>query len=152
MASPAATAADGPPDDPPGTCAVFQGFRVGKKEEFSVEEPMANSSVFPLPTNTEPASRSLRTTVASYGERYPLSIWEPAVVSASTVHNTSLIEDGMPVNGPAVPSAMDRSASAACSRATSGMREMWQPSNGSIASMRTRCTSVNSDAEIWRES
>jgi hypothetical protein len=56
--SPAATAAADPPDDPPGTVSRFQGFLVGKNAEFSVEEPMANSSQFVFPIRTEPAAAS----------------------------------------------------------------------------------------------
>ena len=61
----AATAAAAPPEEPPGTRARSQGFLVVKKAEFSVEEPMANSSMLSLPRITAPASRSLVTTVAS---------------------------------------------------------------------------------------
>ena len=63
--SEAATAAAEPPDDPPGTCAVDQGLRVGLKALFSVEEPMANSSMFSLPSATAPAASSRAVTVDS---------------------------------------------------------------------------------------
>jgi hypothetical protein len=63
--SPAATAAALPPLDPPGTRSRSQGLWVGKKAEFSVEEPMANSSVLVLPRMTAPAAFSRATTVAS---------------------------------------------------------------------------------------
>jgi hypothetical protein len=61
----AATAAAEPPDEPPGTRSRSQGLRVGKKAEFSVDEPMANSSMLSLPSSTAPASRSRATAVAS---------------------------------------------------------------------------------------
>ena len=64
-ASPAATAAIGPPLEPPGTRARSQGLRVVWNEEFSVDEPIANSSVFALPTKTAPCARSRATAVAS---------------------------------------------------------------------------------------
>ena len=64
-AKPAATAAALPPLDPPGTRAGSWGLRVGPKAEFSVEEPMANSSRLVLPTITAPAPRTRSTTVAS---------------------------------------------------------------------------------------
>ena len=48
--------AAGPPLLPPGTRSRSHGFRVGKKAEFSVEDPMANSSMLPLPTRTAPSS------------------------------------------------------------------------------------------------
>jgi hypothetical protein len=65
MHSPAATAAAEPPLEPPGMRSRSQGFFVMKNPEFSVEEPMANSSMFGLPMSTEPASLSLATAVAS---------------------------------------------------------------------------------------
>ena len=64
-AKPAATAAALPPLEPPGTRDVSSGLRVGPNAEFSVLEPMANSSRFVLPTNTAPSSARRRTTVAS---------------------------------------------------------------------------------------
>ena len=64
-AKPAATAVALPPLDPPGTRVGSWAFRVGPNAEFSVDEPMANSSMFVLPTSTAPASRSRVTTVAS---------------------------------------------------------------------------------------
>jgi hypothetical protein len=53
-ASPAATAAADPPLEPPGTAARSHGFRTTPKAEFSLDEPMANSSQFVLPTSTAP--------------------------------------------------------------------------------------------------
>ena len=55
---PAATAAAEPPDEPPGTRSGASGLRVGPYALFSVDEPIANSSMFVLPTMTAPASRS----------------------------------------------------------------------------------------------
>ncbi len=49
-ASPAATQAALPPEEPPGTQAVLRGLRVTWNAEFSVVEPMANSSMFVLPS------------------------------------------------------------------------------------------------------
>ena len=43
-ASLAATAAALPPEEPPGTRPRSHGLRTGPKPEFSVEEPIANSS------------------------------------------------------------------------------------------------------------
>ena len=53
--SPAATAAAGPPLLPPGTVSVSHGLLVGKKAEFSQDEPIANSSRLPFPTSTAPS-------------------------------------------------------------------------------------------------
>src|SRR5881396_1005351 len=62
-ASPAATAAAQPPPDPPGTRDVSHGLCVGPYAEFSVDEPIANSSVFVLPSTRRPCSLQRSTTV-----------------------------------------------------------------------------------------
>src|SRR5712691_5015884 len=62
---PALTAAAEPPPDPPGTRAGSHGLRDGPKAEFSVEEPIANSSVFVLPRSERPASFTRAATVES---------------------------------------------------------------------------------------
>ena len=64
MASPAATDAAAPPLLPPGTRAVSHGLRVGWKAEFSHDDPMANSSMLPLPSITAPCRNSRSTAVA----------------------------------------------------------------------------------------
>ncbi len=63
-AVPAATAAALPPLEPPGTRSRSHGFCTGPKPEFSVDEPMANSSWLVLPSTSAPAARRLRTLVA----------------------------------------------------------------------------------------
>ena len=65
----AATAAAEPPDEPPGTRARSQGLRTGPKAEFSLAEPIANSSQLSLPSVTVPAAARRCTTVASKGLR-----------------------------------------------------------------------------------
>src|SRR6185437_11316143 len=93
-ASKAATAAAEPPPEPPGIRSRSQGLRVGPNAECSVDEPIANSSMLVLPSGTRCASRSLRTTVASYGGTQPSRIFEPDVDGMSYVHSTSLIAIG----------------------------------------------------------
>ena len=65
----AATAAAEPPDEPPGTRPVSHGLRVALKALCSVDEPIANSSMFALPRTIAPAASSRATTVASNGGR-----------------------------------------------------------------------------------
>ena len=65
-ASPAATAAAEPPLLPPGTVLRSQGLAVTWKAEFSVLEPMANSSRLVLPSITTWPSHNCRTAVAVY--------------------------------------------------------------------------------------
>src|SRR5947199_8344618 len=57
---PAATAAADPPLDPPGTRVGSIGFRAGPNALFSLDEPIANSSMLDLAMITAPASRNLR--------------------------------------------------------------------------------------------
>ncbi len=61
---------------------MSQGLWVGPKAEFSVEEPMANSSMLVLPRMTMSASSSRRVTVAEYGGTQFWRIFEPQVVGA----------------------------------------------------------------------
>ena len=61
----ALAAAAEPPELPPGTRDKSQGFAVGPNAEFSVEEPIANSSMFSRPKGIAPAALSLVVTVAS---------------------------------------------------------------------------------------
>ncbi len=63
-ASPAATAAAEPPEEPPGTVARSHGLCVGPKAEFSVDEPMANSSMLDLPSMTMWSPQMRRTALA----------------------------------------------------------------------------------------
>ena len=63
--SPAATAAALPPLEPPGMRSKSHGLRVTPNAEFSVELPIANSSMFSRPNGSAPAARSFAITVAS---------------------------------------------------------------------------------------
>src|SRR5207248_6691463 len=117
---PAATATALPPLDPPGTRDVSWGLRVGPKAEFSVDEPMANSSRLVLPIGTAPAARRRDTTVASYGGRQPSRMRDEHVVAMPRVQRLSLSATGTPARGPgSAPAATRRSTSAASERASS---------------------------------
>ena len=61
----AATAAAEPPEEPPGTRLRSHGFFTGPKYELSFDEPMANSSMLHLPSETAPARSNCSTTYAS---------------------------------------------------------------------------------------
>ena len=65
----AATAAAEPPDEPPGTRLASHGVLHREVGEFSLDEPIANSSQFSLPSVTAPAALRRATTVASKGLR-----------------------------------------------------------------------------------
>jgi len=120
MVSSAATAAALPPLEPPGTRSLSHGLRVAKNLEFSVEEPMANSSILAFPIMTAPACFNFSTTVALYGGTKLWSIFEEHVVKIPSVHMLSLISTGIPSNGPIFsPRAIFMSTSAAFCRALS---------------------------------
>jgi len=70
MQSSAATAAAEPPDEPPGTRVAFelprrQGLATGPKQEVSLDEPIANSSLLSLPSMTAPSRQSCEVMVDS---------------------------------------------------------------------------------------
>src|SRR5947199_1920648 len=64
-ASPPETAAAEPPPEPPGTRVGSHGLCDGPNAEFSVDEPIANSSVFVLPRRRNPCALHRAATVAS---------------------------------------------------------------------------------------
>ena len=117
-ANPAATAAALPPLLPPGTREVSCGLRVGPNAEFSVLEPMANSSRLVLPITTAPAAASLVTIVASYGGFQPARIFDEHVVGTPRVHMLSFNAIGTPASGPgSPPAATNASTDSAVARA-----------------------------------
>ena len=66
----AATAAAEPPEEPPGTSFASEprrrhGDTTGPKCDVSFDEPMANSSLLVLPSNTAPSRQRLAVTVDS---------------------------------------------------------------------------------------
>ena len=125
----AASAAALPPPEPPGTRSVSHGLRVGPYAEFSVELPMANSSMFVLPRIGMPAARSRVVTVASYGGFQPSRIFDPQVVGMSVVVNTSLSASGTPASGEGScsPAAtmVSISAAAASARSAATCKNAW---------------------------
>src|SRR6185436_3165346 len=96
----AATAAAEPPLDPPGTRNGSRGLRVGPNAEFSVDEPIANSSRFVFATGTAPAASTRSTTVAVYGGHQPSRIFDEQVVGTPRVQRLSLSAIGTPASGP----------------------------------------------------
>ena len=131
----------------PGPGTDRAGLRVGPKAEFSVEEPMANSSRFVLPTMTAPAARSRSTTVASYGGRQPSRIFDEHVVGTPRVQKLSLSATGTPASGPgSSPRSMRRSMASAWARASSARTRLKACSSDSRSSMRARCSSTTSRA------
>src|ERR1700754_4588810 len=88
------------------------GFLVGPYAEYSVDEPIANSSMLVLPSITVPAARSRRTIVESYGGRQPSRIFDPTVVGTPLVVSTSLTATGTPASGPSSSPAARRVSTA----------------------------------------
>src|SRR5690242_14475258 len=98
-ASYAAIEAALPPPEPPGMRPRSHGLFVAPYAEYSVDEPIANSSMFVLPSIGRPAARNRCTIVASYGGRQPSRILEAAVVGTPFVAITSLTAIGTPASG-----------------------------------------------------
>ena len=147
-ANPAATAADDPPDDPPGTRVVSCGLRVGPKAEFSVDEPIANSSMLVLPTVMAPAAANRVTTVASYGGSQPSRIRDEHVVGTPRVQRLSLRATGTPASGPGSrPSATAASTARAAWRAASSVTWLKAWISPSDSAIRARWPSSTSTAE-----
>jgi hypothetical protein len=120
---PARTETAAPPLDPPGTRVSSCGSFARPNAEFSVEDPIANSSIFVLPMIIASAARRRWTTVASYSETKLSRIFEPHVVRSSFKQIKSLIDTTIPANGPALPACSFLSTDFACSRAFSGNTE-----------------------------
>src|SRR4051812_3217684 len=118
--SDAATAAADPPDEPPGTCASDHGFFTVPTALFSFDDPMANSSMLSLPSDTEPAAPRRAVTVDSYGGTKPRRIFEAQVVSTPFVQKMSLMPRGTPASGPG-----SRPAFTAASTASAERRAPW---------------------------
>ena len=115
-ASRAATAAAEPPELPPGTYAGFHGFLTGPKAEVSFDEPIANSSMFVLPTSTVPARFKPLDDVRVVGRDEVRRASASRRWSASpAVQKMSLCAIGMPVERPArCPARARASAARAC--------------------------------------
>src|SRR5262249_24170647 len=97
------------------------GFRVTPNAEFSVDDPIANSSQFVLPTTTAPAASSRATTVASYGGTYDSRMRDAAVVFTPRASRLSLSATGTPASGASLHRARSRSIAAARSSARSAV-------------------------------
>ncbi len=139
----AATAAAEPPLEPPGTRSGSHGLRVSWNAEFSVLDPIANSSMFVLPITTAPAASRRATQVAVYTGVKPSRMREPAVVTRPRVESTSLIATGTPRSGGLSSIA---SISRARARARSPSSARYEPHRSSAA--RARYASVSSSAVV----
>ena len=124
-----ATIAADPPDVPPGIRVVSCGFLTGPNAEFSLDPPIANSSMLVLPSVTMPAAAQRSTTCASYGATKSASIREPQVVRQPRAQKISLCAIGNPVSGPLCPAARRASAARACARLRSASTLTKQPSS-----------------------
>ena len=83
-------------------------------------EPIANSSIFVLPTITAPAASNFSTAVAVNVGTKLLNILEEQVVNIPLIHILSLMATGTPANGPvSVPSSINLCTSSALANAPS---------------------------------
>ena len=96
----AAIAAAAPPLEPPGTRVESHGLQVTPSDEFSVDPPIANSSMFVLPMMIPSLESNRSTTVELYGGLNSLSIREAQVVFSPFTHSRSLTATGSPASKP----------------------------------------------------
>jgi hypothetical protein len=118
------------------------------KAEFSVDDPMANSSMLVLPSTTAPDARSLSTTVALYGGTKFSRIRDEHVVGTPCVQITSLTAMGIPVS--AGRGALFAGVSRCCSaarNASSRVTRLKACTRPSTASMRPRKLSTASTGD-----
>ena len=128
-----------------GSC----GLRVGPNAEFSVDEPIANSSRLVFATATAPAASTRSTTVAVYGGRQPSRIRDEHVVGTPRVQRLSFRTMGTPASGPGSSPRADRGVDRVGARRapTSAMTRLHACSSGSRAAMTARCSSTTSRAD-----
>ena len=123
------------------------GLWVGPNAEFSVLEPMANSSQLVLPMTMAPAAATFVTTVASYGGFQPSRIFDEQVVGTPRVHMLSFSAIGTPASGPgSLPAATIASIASARDRAWSARIRLNAWISGSRAVIAARCSSTTSTA------
>ena len=121
-ASPAATATPEPLDDPPGVrwTRRSQGFHGVPSSALVPYPPIANSTVWVLPSTIMPASTRRRARVAVTGETRPAHGFDPPVVTRPSSSTRSFRAIGMPWSGPIRwPERKARAAPSAASRASS---------------------------------
>ena len=101
-ASPAATATPEPLDEPPGVrwTRRSQGFHGVPSSALVPYPPIANSTVWVLPSTIMPASTRRRARVAVTGETRPAHGFDPPVVTRPSSSTRSFSATGMPWSGP----------------------------------------------------
>ena len=148
---PVASAAAAPPLLPPHVFVMSYGLRVAPNSALKVCDPAPNSGTFVLPIVMAPAARSRSTISASASGTKRSNSGEPKVVRIPFVQVRSLCATGSPCSGPsASPRATAASAASASRRAASGSSVTMALTAGLTSSMRARCASSTSTAEISR--
>jgi hypothetical protein len=139
-ARPAATATAEPLDEPPGVrwTARSHGFRGVPMWVLVPQLPIANSTVWVLPSTIIPAAIARSARVAVTGETRSAQTFEPPVVTRPSRSTRSLSAMGTPWSGPTRwPERIARSAPSAAWRASSAYTAMKECNSGSRRSMRS---------------
>ena len=128
-ASPAATAAPLPEDEPQALRSSACGLRVSPPTALQplvelVERMLAHSDRLVLPRITAPAPLSRTTSGASRPGALSTSASEPAVVGMSAVSMLSLIRIGRPFNGPVARRACSSGSAASTMMLLSSGRQI----------------------------
>ncbi len=147
-ATPAAIAADSPPDDPPGVRSRFQGLLVRPVTRLSVSVQAENSGMLVFARGMPPAALNRVTAVASLSGTYVSKSFEPRLVGTPAVSNASLIEKGTPCSGPrTAPRATAASAASAAFSAAASIKVTIALIFGLTAAVRSRCACTTSRDE-----
>src|SRR4029077_14734677 len=96
---PAATAVAEPPDEPPDVRAGSQGLRVAPNRFVFVHGRIPHSGSVVEPTTMNPAARSRRVTLWSYGAIQSPAKSEQNVSRRPSIARLFLIATGTPANG-----------------------------------------------------
>ena len=142
---PAATAAAGPPDEPPGMRVTSHGLFVVPKSSLKLCTSPDQRGRFVLPNTMAPASRRRATAGASAAGTWSVSSTAPPVERMPAVSMASLIVIGSPCSGGSgPPSRVRASAASASARARSTASVTTALIAGSRRSMRSRYSSSRS--------
>ena len=148
---PAASAAAAPPDEPPADRPCRYGLWVAPNTVLNVCEPGRELRHVGLADPDGPAAFSRATISSSRSGTVSACRGEPHVVRMPPVAWVSLCATGSPCSGPtSSPAASAASAASAAARAPSASRVTTALTSGFSRSMRSRCASSSSRAEISR--
>ena len=135
---PAATAAEAPPEDPPGVTPASQGFRVRPCSALSVNQRQEKAGVLVRPMITAPARRRFATTGLSSAAMLSRKATTPLLLGRPRWSALILVVTGTPASG---PSASPRARAASTAPAASSASRSKVSTTALIAGLAASCRS-----------